>query len=43
MTVAQGGARGVIHADPSRVSEVNVLDRGVLRDIDTREDLDNAN
>lgn len=43
MTVAQGGARGVIHADPSRVREVNVLDRGVLRDIDTREDLDNAN
>jgi CTP:molybdopterin cytidylyltransferase MocA len=40
MTVAHGGARAVIHADPSRVSEVNVLDRGVLRDIDTREDLD---
>jgi CTP:molybdopterin cytidylyltransferase MocA len=40
MTVTQGGARAVIHADPSRVSEVMVLDRGVLRDIDTREDLD---
>lgn len=42
MTVAQGGARAVIHADPSRVSEVDVADRGVLRDIDTREDLDEA-
>jgi CTP:molybdopterin cytidylyltransferase MocA len=42
MTVAHGGARAVIHADPSRVSEVKVLDRGVLRDIDTREDLDDG-
>ena len=40
MTVAQGGARAVIHADPSRVCEVEVFDRGVLRDIDTRNDLD---
>jgi CTP:molybdopterin cytidylyltransferase MocA len=39
MTVPDGGARGVIHADPSRVAEVDVPDRGVLRDIDTREDL----
>ncbi|MFI5246628.1 MAG: NTP transferase domain-containing protein [Gemmatimonadales bacterium] len=39
MTVAQGGARAVIHSDPSRVHEVQVADRGVLRDIDTREDL----
>ncbi len=40
MTVPDGGARAVIHADPSRVSEVQVMDRGVLRDIDTRADLD---
>ena len=39
MTVPDGGARAVIRADPSRVSEVEVSDRGVLRDIDTREDL----
>ena len=39
MTVADGGARAVIHADPSRVAEVDVPDHGVLRDIDTREDL----
>ncbi|MFI5231138.1 MAG: NTP transferase domain-containing protein [Gemmatimonadales bacterium] len=40
MTVADGGARGVIHADPSRTTEIDVPDRGVLRDIDTRDDLD---
>ena len=39
MTIPDGGARGVIHADPSRVAEVEVSDRGVLRDIDTRDDL----
>lgn len=39
MTIPDGGARGVIHADPSRVAEVDVSDRGVLRDIDTRDDL----
>lgn len=39
MTIADGGARGVIHADPSRVADVAVQDRGVLRDIDTRADL----
>jgi CTP:molybdopterin cytidylyltransferase MocA len=39
MTIPEGGARGVIHADPMRVAEVEVRDRGVLRDIDTREDL----
>jgi len=39
MTVSDGGARAVIHADPSRVSQVQVADRGVLRDIDTRDDL----
>ncbi|MGH7655159.1 MAG: nucleotidyltransferase family protein [Gemmatimonadaceae bacterium] len=39
MTIPDGGARGVIHADPSRVAEVEVQDRGVLRDIDTRDDL----
>jgi CTP:molybdopterin cytidylyltransferase MocA len=40
MTVPDGGARAVIRTDPSRVREVEVRDRGVLRDIDTREDLD---
>ena len=38
-TVKDGGARAVIHADPSRVSEVAVHDAGILRDIDTRGDL----
>ena len=42
MTVADGGARAVIHADASRVSEVEVRDARVLRDIDTRSDLDSA-
>ena len=40
MTVPDGGARAVIRADPSRVSDVQVADRGVLRDIDTRGDLE---
>ncbi len=40
MTVPDGGARAVIHADASRVREVEVFDAGVLRDIDTRADLD---
>lgn len=39
MTVPDGGARAVIHADPSRVAEITVPDRGVRRDIDTRDDL----
>jgi molybdenum cofactor cytidylyltransferase len=39
MTIPDGGARGVIHADPSRVAEVDVPDRGVLRDIDTHGDM----
>jgi CTP:molybdopterin cytidylyltransferase MocA len=43
MTVPDGGARAVIHADPRRVSEVEVPDRGVLRDIDTRDDLEPGN
>ncbi len=40
MTVADGGARAVIHADASRVREVVVDDPGVLRDIDTRTDFE---
>lgn len=42
MTVAEGGgggARAVIRADASRVLEVVVPDRGVARDINTREEL----
>jgi CTP:molybdopterin cytidylyltransferase MocA len=39
MTVAEGGARAVIRADPSRVKEVEVADAGVLRDINTLSDL----
>ena len=39
MTVPDGGARAVIRADASRVAEVAVEDRGVVRDIDTRADL----
>lgn len=42
MTTPDGGARAVIHGDPSRVREVQVNDRGVLRDIDTRGDLEGA-
>jgi molybdenum cofactor cytidylyltransferase len=42
MTVPAGGARAVIHANPARVSEVNVSDGGVLRDIDTRADLESG-
>jgi len=40
MTVADGGARAVIRAQPARVGEVEVPDAGVLRDIDTRGDLE---
>ena len=36
MTVPDGGARAVIHANPARVAEVEVSDSGILRDIDTR-------
>lgn len=39
MTVPDGGARAVIRADPTRVRDVVVGDRGVLRDIDTRDDM----
>jgi molybdenum cofactor cytidylyltransferase len=39
MTVADGGARAVVHAYGDRVAAIRVNDRGVLRDIDTREDL----
>ena len=42
VTVREGGARAVVHADPSRVLEVPVDDAGILRDIDTREDLADA-
>jgi CTP:molybdopterin cytidylyltransferase MocA len=40
MTVADGGARAVIRAQPARVGAVEVPDAGVLRDIDTRDDLE---
>jgi molybdenum cofactor cytidylyltransferase len=39
MTVADGGARAVVHAYGARVHEVPVSDAGVLRDIDTPADL----
>jgi CTP:molybdopterin cytidylyltransferase MocA len=42
MTVGEGGARAVIRSDPRRVCEVRVDDRGVLRGINTRQDLVNA-
>ncbi len=42
MTTPDGGARAVIRGDPSRVREVQVNDPGVLRDIDTRGDLEDA-
>jgi CTP:molybdopterin cytidylyltransferase MocA len=40
MTVADGGARAVVHAYGVRVHEVPVSDAGVRRDIDTKDDLD---
>ncbi len=40
MTVADGGARAVIHASAARVAEVSVADPGILRDINTRDQLD---
>ncbi|HVT41096.1 MAG TPA: nucleotidyltransferase family protein [Gemmatimonadaceae bacterium] len=42
MTVAQGGTRAVIRSDPQRVCEVRVDDAGVLRGINTPQDLINA-
>lgn len=39
MTVPDGGARAVVHAYGDRVHEVAVADAGILRDIDTRDDL----
>jgi CTP:molybdopterin cytidylyltransferase MocA len=39
MTVADGGARAVVHAYGTRVATIAVRDRGVLRDIDFPEDL----
>jgi len=39
MTVADGGARAVVHSYGARVHEVPVNDPGVRRDIDTRADL----
>ena len=38
----QGGARTVLHADPSRVLRFSVQDPGVLLDIDTPDDWDRA-
>lgn len=39
MSVADGGARAVVHVAPVRVHEVEVPDVGVLRDINTQRDL----
>ena len=39
MTVADGGARGVMRGHQSLVHEVEVSDAGVLRDIDTQQEL----
>lgn len=39
LTVADGGARAVVHSYGARVVEVPVNDAGVLRDVDTRADL----
>lgn len=40
MTVHDGGARAVVHSYGARVTEVPVIDAGVLRDVDTKADLD---
>lgn len=42
MTVPAGGARAVVHAYGARAVSVPVRDAGVVRDIDTRADLDAA-
>lgn len=39
VTVADGGARTVVHAYGPRVLEVRVTDAGVVRDVDTQADL----
>jgi len=39
LTVSDGGARAVVRSIPQRVAEVVVRDRGVLRDVDTRDQL----
>jgi CTP:molybdopterin cytidylyltransferase MocA len=39
MTVADGGARALVRAAAQRVFEVPVPDRGVLRGVNTKEDL----
>jgi CTP:molybdopterin cytidylyltransferase MocA len=39
LSVTEGGARAVVHALGARVHEVPVDDDGVLRDIDTKDDL----
>ena len=39
VTVKDGGARSVVHAYAAAVREVPVTDAGVLRDIDTRSDM----
>lgn len=39
MTVPSGGARAVVHARGPAVHDVDVPDRGILRNIDTRADL----
>ena len=42
MTVADGGARGVMRGHQSLVHDVELSDTGVLRDIDTQQDLDSG-
>lgn len=39
VTVREGGARTVVHGYGARVLEVPVEDQGVVRDVDTRDDL----
>lgn len=41
-TVAEGGARSVVHAHESEIAEVEVPDHGVIQNVDTRADLDAA-
>jgi CTP:molybdopterin cytidylyltransferase MocA len=41
-TVAEGGARTVVHAHAAELLEVPVVNIGVVRDVDTRADMSNA-
>jgi CTP:molybdopterin cytidylyltransferase MocA len=40
VTVQQGGAREVVHRYATEVVQIEVADRGVLRDVNTKSDME---